>query len=222
MIAMDCIWIGNDMPMNQKLRFKWQDPDTAALHNWCMQGLAGKCMIWDATQEADLAIDRRTCVLPLCKTTQGPVPVLHLFGGSWGGWSFAGQILSEMGFSIISGAIEIDYATARSYAISHRMEMNLPPLSLLSFPESWCLCANALDPAWYEAVAFWGAEIVSISAPCPPWSGAAHQRGLHCSDGQLLLRSIALCKVLQPKLILLEQVAAFHFHPHRAWIQRAL
>ena len=82
--------------------------------------------------------------------------------------------------------------------------------------------ADATDPAWFEAVASWGAEIVTVSAPCPPWSGAAQQRGLHCSDGQLLLRSIALCKVLRPKVILIEQMAAFHSHPRRAWIQRAV
>ena len=64
-----------------------------------------------------------------------------------------------------------------------------------------------MDPSWYEAAAFWAPEIVTISSPCPPWSGAAMQQGLHCSDGQLLMCSIALCKILRPKVILIEQVA---------------
>lgn len=79
-----------------------------------------------------------------------------------------------------------------------------------------------MDPAWYEAVALWAPEIVTISAPCPPWSGAAQQQGLRCSDGQLLMRSIALRKILRPKVILIEQVAGFNAHPHQPWIQRAL
>ena len=79
-----------------------------------------------------------------------------------------------------------------------------------------------MDSSLWEAAAVWGPEIITISAPCPPWSGAAAQRGLHSLDGQLLFRSIALCKLLRPKLILIEQVAAFHAHPHRHWIQKAL
>lgn len=44
----DSVWIGNATPMNQKLKFKWQDSEWAALHNLCVQGFSGKCMIWDA------------------------------------------------------------------------------------------------------------------------------------------------------------------------------
>ena len=174
-------------------------------------------------------MDAHSCILPLRKRKTGPIPTLHLFGGAWGGWSFAGQILSERGVEMIAGAVELDFAAARTYAISHRCPLlttgeddPLPPLALHSFPEGWCLWADVMDSSWWEAAAVWGPEIITISAPCPPWSGAAAQRGWHSLDGQLLLRSIALCKLLRPKLILIEQVAAFHAHPHRHWIQKAL
>ena len=181
-----------------------------------------------ANASADLAIDKRTCISPLHKRTSGPITALHLFG-AWGGWSFAGQILSELGHEVTSAAIEIDFDSARSNSLTHRCPLLtagdddvLPALALASFPSGWCLCADIMDPSWYEAVAFWAPEIVTISSPCPPWSGAAMQQGLHSSDGQLLMRSIALCKILRPKIILIEQVAGFHAHPHRQWIQRAL
>lgn len=79
---------------------------------------------------ADLAIDQHTCILPLHKRTQGPITALHLFGGAWG-----------VGREVISGAIEIDFDTARSYSLSHRCPLIsagegnvLPPLALASFP----------------------------------------------------------------------------------------
>lgn len=64
---LDSVWIGNDMPMNQVLKFRWSDPDRAALRNLCLQGFSNKRMIWDAAllyppdnSVADLVIDRNT------------------------------------------------------------------------------------------------------------------------------------------------------------------
>ena len=233
---MDSVWIGSDSPMAHKIQLLWQSDAKPAMHNLALQGFMDKCLLWNVellyppqTQRADVAVDAHSCILPLRKRKTGPIHTLHLFGGAWGGWSFAGQILSEIGVEMISGAVELDFAAARTYAISHRCPLlttgeddPLPPLALHSFPEGWCLWADVMDSSWWEAAAVWGPEIVTISAPCPLWSGAAAQRGLHSLDGQLLFRSIALCKLLGPKLILIEQVAAFHAHPHRQWIQKAL
>lgn len=36
------------------------------------------------------------------------------------------------------------------------------------------------------------------------------------------MRAIGVCKILRPKIILVEQVAAFNTHPHRRWIAQAL
>lgn len=47
-VHLDSVWIGNDLSMNQKLRFTWQDTDRPTLHNLCLQGFVGKCLIWDA------------------------------------------------------------------------------------------------------------------------------------------------------------------------------
>ena len=98
----------------------------------------------------------------------------------------------------------------------------LPPLSLLSFPEGFCIHGDVFDDNWLQAAACWNVEVITISAPCPPWSGAAGQMGLHSAEGQLFMRAIGVCKILRPKIILIEQVAAFHSHPHRVWIEKAL
>ena len=174
-----------------------------------------------------LSIDNQTLALPLKKADVGPIHILHLFGGSFGGWTFATQLLNEMEVNIVSGSIEVDFHAARSYALSHRRpllsaERELPPLALYSFKEGWCIHGDVMDCNWMQAVACWAPEIITISAPCPPWSGASSQKGLHTTEGQLFMRSIGLCKLLRPKIILIEQVAGFHSHPHRVWIEKAL
>ena len=60
-----------------------------------------------------------------------------------------------------------------------------------------------------------GAILCHTAVPCC-------QQGLHSTEGQLFTRSIGLRKLLRPKLILIEQVAGFHSHPHRMWIEKAL
>eukprot|EP00438_Fugacium_kawagutii_P016084 Skav230950 [mRNA] locus=scaffold3010:72178:73815:- [translate_table: standard] len=65
-------------------------------------------------------------------------------------------------------------------------------------------------------------HVVSLSAPCPPWSGASSAPGLSSPEGCLLIEGILECRFLRPKVLLIEQVANFAQHPHRAVITRAL
>ena len=230
----DSVWVGPDDKMPQSITFDWKAADKSALHNMCIQGIDGKCMIWNAAlnfpgpdTRGYLSIDNQTLVLPLKKADVGPIHILHLFGGSFGGWTFATQLLNEMEVDIVSGSIEVDFKAARSYALSHRCpllsaERELPPMALHSFKEGWCIHGDVMDTNWMQAVACWAPEVITISAPCPPWSGASSQKGLHTTEGQLFMRSIGLCKLLRPKIILIEQVAGFHSHPHRLWIEKAL
>ena len=56
---------------------------------------------------------------------------------------------------------------------------------------------------------------MTISAPCPPWSGAGKQEGLNSDIGCLLPTMILRCRQLRPLMILLEQVNAFATHEHK-------
>ena len=73
------MWVGADAPMNQKLTLHyWQ----TSAHNMCLQGLTGKCLIWNTaspqTQLLTLTRDLAFCLL--IKRSQGPVLALRLFG----------------------------------------------------------------------------------------------------------------------------------------------
>ena len=186
-IDAESVWVGPDDMMPQTITMDWKADEKNLLHNMCIQGIDGKCMIWNAAlnfpgpdTRGYLSIDNQTLVLPLKKADEGPIHILHLFGGSFGGWTFATQLLNEMEVDIVSGSIEVDFHAARSYALSHRRpllsaERELPPMALYSFKEGWCVHGDVMDSNWMQAVACWAPEIVTISAPCPPWSGAASQ-----------------------------------------------
>ena len=233
-LDMDSVWIGEDRDMPQPITMDWKATGKSVLHDMCIRGMQGKCLIWNAAlnypgpeHKGYLSIDDDTLVLPLSKRSSGIIPVLHFFGGAWGGWGYACQPLAEKDVPIIAGCVEVDFTATRQYALSHRCPLlsatqELPPLSLLSFPEGFCIHGDVFDDNWLQAAACWNVEVITISAPCPPWSGAAGQMGLHSAEGQLFMRAIGVCKILRPKIILIEQVAAFHSHPHRVWIEKAL
>ena len=126
-LDMDSVWVGPDGLMPQSITFDWKAGEKGALHNMCIQGIDGKRTIWNAALNFPgpefrgyLSIDDQTLVLPLKKRDVGPVHILHLFGCSWGGWSFATQLLNEMELPMVSGSIEVDFKAARSYSLSHR------------------------------------------------------------------------------------------------------
>ena len=175
--------VDRDMP--QSITMDWKATSKSVLHEMCIRGLQGNCLIWNAAlnypgpeHQGYLSIDDDTLVLPLSKRSSGIIPVLHFFGGAWGGWSYACQLLAEKDVPIISGCIEVDFTAPRQYALSHRCPLlsaaqELPPLTMLSFPEGFCIHGDVFEDSWLQAAACWNVEVITISAPCPPWSGAA-------------------------------------------------
>eukprot|EP00438_Fugacium_kawagutii_P026375 Skav206096 [mRNA] locus=scaffold2150:244849:248958:- [translate_table: standard] len=69
---------------------------------------------------------------------------------------------------------------------------------------------------WWGAVGEWGMDILTLSAPCPPWSGASNGPGLSSDQGQLLPLGILVARVFRPLIILVEQVQGFSTHAHRS------
>ena len=64
-------------------------------------------------------------------------------------------------------------------------------------------------------------QVVTLSAPCPPWSRASRQGGLQTADGRLLLRVSRLVGLLETPVVLLEQVEGFCFHDDYGTIMRS-
>ena len=179
-LDIDSVWVEPDDFMPQPISLDWKASSKEALRKMCTQGIDGKCLIWNAALNwpgpefrGYLSIDDHTLALPLKKADVGAIRILHLFGGSWGGWSYAAQTLNEMEVPMVSGSIEVGFKAARSYSLSHRCpllsaEQELPPQALLSYPEGWCIHGGVMNVNWMQAVSCWSPEVITISAPCQP------------------------------------------------------
>ena len=123
-------------------------------------------------------------------------------------------------------SVERDVPTAVAFATTHKAifckaQPSFSPNAFLN-GRHWIKAADVFDRALRLPLANWMPHIATISAPCPPWSGAAHAPGLAAPDGRALMHILLEIRWLRPHLILIEQVLSFNSHPHEADIIRTL
>eukprot|EP00435_Cladocopium_sp_Y103_P067513 s251_g30.t1 len=168
---------------------------------------------------ADFQIMPDSLVLPLNKCESPTIRVVEMFAGGVGGWKEACSHLTKVENLVFSTlALEIDSAAALAYSIAHRVPLiggmqHVPP-SLAGVHKDLIVYTDIAEDHWLELCSLWQPDVVVISAPCPPWSQSGNSAGLHSEQGQLLLRALAVCKLLRPRAIALEQVSAFAAHEH--------
>ena len=149
-----------------------------------------------------------------------PFRVAELFAGGFGGWKAAGSVIRQY-CEVQSQFISVEHClpTAIAFAITHKTGF-IPGTEFLhagSFDnkKNWIVLADVFDTRLRLPLATWAPHMITISAPCPPWSGAAHAPGLNSEDGQMLMKAILECRWYRPHMILIEQVLGFNHHPHK-------
>eukprot|EP00438_Fugacium_kawagutii_P027903 Skav231449 [mRNA] locus=scaffold1847:493235:495112:- [translate_table: standard] len=135
---------------------------------------------------------------------------LELFAGGFGGWGAACDVLADFnGQQFTTIAVEKNDEIAKTYALS-REAVYIPSdanLTRFTFDEGKCVINRSVeDVDLLRTMIEFAPHVVTVSAPCPPWSTAATSPGLGSGEG-LLLR-------IRPTLVLLEQVPGFCQHQH--------
>ena len=224
----DVIEIPRDGPLNQSMVLLWdiqQAPPDRFTPIWIL-GLS-EC---DVFSGFDFHTTSSTIWLHAtgARHTYGTLRILELCSGGFGGWRAGIQFLGEASERVTSTiAVDNDLQASTAYALSHKAILlkSAPDRNTFVQPASpldWVLVASVTDQSWWPAIAKWQPHIITISAPCQPWSNAAHGDGLTRADGQLLLHCILMSRYFRPPVLLLEQVLGFAQHPHKPWIIRAL
>eukprot|EP00438_Fugacium_kawagutii_P019349 Skav204106 [mRNA] locus=scaffold1472:280426:283131:+ [translate_table: standard] len=181
-------------------------------------------------QGINFVYDDQSFSMPMISnSTPRTINWLELFAGGFGGWKSAAEFVTSY-FStgtIRTIAVEHDAHIAMAYAITNHagFVQQDEPLEPNFFEENtgdWVIRDDVMSMKWKHAAAAVGIDAVSISAPCPAWSGASSAPGLSRSDGLLLLESLLETRYFRPLLIHVEQVANFAMHSHRSIITRAL
>lgn len=173
---------------------------------------------------ADFRIDSESMVLTTGPRADDQLRVLELFSGGFGGWKYAMDTIGQfttVDYRVV--AIDNDLEACRNYALTHETRIfnggkMLPHDFLDHFKDSCVIHADVASKSWLGPIVAWQPDLVCLSAPCPPWSTAGFHKGLECHEGLLFPESIMICKWIQPKMILVEQVAGFSHHPHKQWI----
>ena len=173
----------------------------------------------------DFVIDEKTVVVPCIDKPTGPIRVLELFAGGYGGWANALRVLKQQGNPAQIVALDHDLEACKNYAISHNavlvngmrvLDTNLFVGNSLDF----IVHADVTDHHWLRAIGKWAPEVMVVSSPCPPWSHASTGAGVESPEGSLMMQSIAIAKIIRPRAILLEQVNGFNDHPHKTFLVR--
>ena len=151
--------------------------------------------------------------------------ICEMFAGSFAGWKQATHFLERTGLiSAQTVALEHDMDTAAAYALSHSANFvpnpaHLPPSVFVHSQDDWIICTDVGNQVVLDAIAQWQPQLLTMSPPCQPWSGAGQQDGLFRSDGMTLAEILFKIRFLRVPMLLLEEVPGFCKHPHFQAVQ---
>eukprot|EP00438_Fugacium_kawagutii_P023906 Skav222579 [mRNA] locus=scaffold1897:19899:24329:- [translate_table: standard] len=183
-------------------------------------------------EEVTIHMDDRATWAPVTEGKETDhLRVVEMFSGGFAGWAMAWKTLQPaMTRTMESLAIDNDVQACRTYAITHKAtflpeEAQLTTDVFATKGHALIWNANVERPELCAQITRINPEIVTISAPCPAWSGANKKNastGLDKEEGRLMLRAILMCRTWRPKVIALEQVANFNTHVHKPMIMKAI
>ena len=188
-----------------------------------------KLLLWNVVDshafplqsQAAWVVDHATMILPTKDPVGQCIHVFEAFSGGYGGWKVACNALKDLyNIPIMTMALDESLDACCHYAMMHNAVVVeatncKPEIDVDKLTCDVVIHADADDDVWVPIAARWGIHIMTVSAPCPPWSGASSGPGLHSDIGCLLPAMILRCRQLRPKVVLLEQVQGFSTHQHK-------
>jgi site-specific DNA-cytosine methylase len=149
---------------------------------------------------------------------------VELCSGFIGGWSVAMR-QSASDIESVAG-VDVDNEAVANFALNHGFQMITDDqLGNMTEANKVAIHADLTGLKWADVFRLHDAQIWTVSAPWQSWSSMGHQRGSMSKDGQVLVSIMKHAKLLQPALIVFEQVAGFRrseeFEEWRASVQDA-
>lgn len=146
----------------------------------------------------------------------------ELCSGAFNGWTQAAKVLETLGYSTVTKfALDHDHCVATWYARNFTEgAMAATPEDVFRlrdecfyFREAPITFQTDVSLGWYLLFAE-PVEIVTASPPCPAFSTASTSAGLEKTEGQVIIDVILKVLLLQPKILVLEEVASLRSHSH--------
>eukprot|EP00438_Fugacium_kawagutii_P029941 Skav232687 [mRNA] locus=scaffold698:582235:586895:- [translate_table: standard] len=217
--------LGDQILATQRVSISWT-------HAFMPDSFPRKVILWhvkDAFHDwradgADYVCDEETLFLPIGVSADSPLHVFEPFAGGYGGWSAAGRILRKhLSEAMQFIGLDHDWSAVTHFAVNHDCcilpGLNpLPVDALTGTDDPIVIHARFEENTWWEAINFWRVDVMTLSAPCPPWSNASSKSGLLSPMGLLLPRGILMLRILRPKVMIVEQVNGFGTHEHKQMV----
>eukprot|EP00438_Fugacium_kawagutii_P035316 Skav206906 [mRNA] locus=scaffold808:174759:179195:+ [translate_table: standard] len=223
----DLLVIPEDRIMETTMQLKWMRTDTRPPLNqklWLFNVFSE----FENSEDFFIMDDQSTWTVVPNTRNGDEMTVVELFAGGFAGWSSAWKTIQPlMNKKVNMLAIDNDEAACKTFAISQQAAL-LPKGTMIKetdFAEKgnkiiWHEDLN--DKKVIEAVTAIQPDMVTMSAPCPAWSGATEATGLCKPDGALMLQGLLMNRIWRPKVIAIEQVSNFNSHEHKRTIEHAI
>ena len=169
-------------------------------------------------QQIQWVCDAETIVLPLEDRGMNQLRIFETFAGGYGGWASAFRFLkTHFHIPCQLVGIEEDFLMAQQYCMNHGATMvdghfELDRKLFATNGQDFLIHGDIRSRRWWQSIAHWAPHVMTISSPCPPWTGASHSQGLKSPLGMLLAETFALLRVFRPQVVAIEQVHAFATH----------
>lgn len=151
--------------------------------------------------------------------SDGTKPVNHrcaeLFAGGFGGWSFAMKASEKLMKDPFTCEIAIDCdacmtamfsANHDGHLVSNKEDFRGP---IAHGEKTMVFTTMIQDSQWFHWAAIHAIDIYVASPPCPAWSEAGDGLGFLRVDGQQTIHLAKVCRLNQPKVVMLENVKGF-------------
>ena len=190
-----------------------------------------KMLVWNVMDsfhhmrfDVQWVFDHESVLLPLSSGVHSQVHVLETFAGATGGWSAATRFLQHhcnIPFQTIS--LDSDALAVQGFVMTHDSvwvdaQKPIPCCFMDGISRDVTLHGDISHTTWWAMVARWEVDIMTISAPCPPWSSASSGQGVESHVGLLFPQAILTARVFRPKILLVEQVNGFQTHRHKRYV----
>ena len=115
----------------------------------------------------DFVIDHDTIVVPCVDKPTGPVRILELFAGGFGGWACALLLLKHQGNPVQIVAIDHDLDACKTYAISHGAALVngisvVDSRLLLGTHQDFIVHADVIAKHWLRPVGTWSSCFLDL------------------------------------------------------------
>ena len=179
------------------------------------------CKVFYTSQDPiQIEITKDSLILGWDDDKMNPSWCLELFSGGYGGWHLAGKFLKTLAFPDLKFAgVDWNMNAALQYAITHDASiipdgLDISEETFYQMDSDLVFVQGIRDVKWLQTMSQIRPSYMTISAPCPPWSSGGLLQGLHDEQGLAFLDAWQIARILQPKLIAVEQVAGFRSHEH--------